>query len=99
MATEKKYSDEKRIVLFKNEFYEDGTDLPLYRGMTWINNQKYHISMWCRKDKNGKFYYQGQLQTEEEYQKQISKNQPMEEIDQFGDRNQPMEKIDDSVEK
>ena len=61
MAT-KKYDDEKRIVLFKNDKFGE-KDQPIYRGYTWVNGVKFNISMWAQKDQNGKLYFQGQLQT------------------------------------
>lgn len=64
----KKYNDEKRIVLFKNDKYEAGSDLPIIRGSITINGKLYYLSVWQKTDKNGKPYWQGKAQTPEEAQ-------------------------------
>lgn len=57
-----KYNNEKRIVLFKNEKFESGSDKPLYWGYTWVNGVQYRVALWGKVDSTGKPYFQGTLQ-------------------------------------
>lgn len=62
----KKYDDEKRIVLWKNEDATDDNNQPSIRGQVTINGIKWYISLWNYKDKNGKVYCQGRVRKSDE---------------------------------
>lgn len=65
------YDNEKRIVVFKNDKFEPGSDKPLYWGWVWINGTQYRVSLWGKIDGQGRPYYQGQVQVPEQQQQEM----------------------------
>lgn len=49
------YDNERRGVLFKND-KEGNENRPDYKGNCQINGEKFNMSAWLKKDKNGKTF-------------------------------------------
>lgn len=65
-VAEKKYDDEKRIVLWKNDKATEDNAQPAIRGQVTINGTKWYISLWNYTDKNGKPFCQGKVRKADE---------------------------------
>lgn len=63
---DKKYDDEKRIVVFVNEKRDqENGNSPLMRGQFTLNGVKYYLSLWDSQ-KDGKPYWYGQIRDSRE---------------------------------